>query len=132
VGFDPGHGRADLARAFIEAHAYGIRGNLEDLERAMGTEVSQVCLLGGAARSQAFTQLVADVVGRPIGQAKGPYPAGPAFAWLAARAGGADIEPPAFVGVTVEPGGRDLYEEGYMRYVAAGDAVRQTLAGWVA
>jgi len=132
VGFDPGHSRADLARAFIEAHAYGIRGNLEDLERAMGTEVSQVCLLGGAARSQAFTQLVADVVGRPIGQAQGPYPAGPAFAWLAARAGGADIEPPVFMGVTVEPGGRDLYEEGYMRYVAAGDAVRQKLAGWVA
>jgi xylulokinase len=132
VGFEPGHSRADLARAFIEAHAYGIRGNLEDLERAIGAPAGRICLLGGAARSRAFTQLVADVTARPIGQVAGAYPAGRAFAWLAARATGAEVEPPAFIGDTLEPGDSDLYEEGFMRFVAAGDAVRSELSGWTA
>ena len=135
LGFEPRHGRAHLARAFIEAHAYAIRSNLEDLERAIGRTSSRVSLMGGAARSPAFTQLVADVTGRAIGQVDSGYPAGRAFAWLASCAleGGAD--PPVFAGRTVEPdagepsaGGR--HDEGYRRFLAAGEAVRSTLAGW--
>lgn len=135
LGFEPRHGRAHLARAFIEAHAYAIRSNLEDLERAIGRTSSRVSLLGGAARSPAFTQLVADVTGRAIGQVDSGYPAGRAFAWLASRAleGGAD--PPAFAGRTVEPSGGEasggsVHEEGYLRFLAAGETVRSALAGW--
>jgi sugar (pentulose or hexulose) kinase len=130
VGFEPRHRRADVARAFLEAHAYGIRGNLEDLERAIGEPLGQVRLLGGAARSRAFVQLVADVAARPISQVDSAYPAGRAFAWLAARAAGMDLTPPAFSGETVEPHVSDRYEEGYMRYIEAGDAVQQELSGW--
>ena len=132
LGFEPGHGRGDLARAFIEAHAYAIRGNLEDLERAIGASARQVCLLGGAARSRAFVQLVADVTGRSIGQVDSEYPAARAFAWLAAGATEAVAEPPGFTGQTIEPRDSDRYEEGFMRYVAAGDAVRQGFTGWAA
>ncbi len=135
IGFEPGHVRADVARAFIEAHAYGIRGNLEDLERATGTPARRVCLLGGAARSRTFTQLVADVTGRPIGRVASDYPAGRTFAWLAASAD-ADpataAEPPAFIGDTIEPRDSDALEEGYMRYIAAGEALRGALPGWTA
>lgn len=130
IGFEPRHRRADVARAFLEAHAYGIRGNLEDLERAMGQRVERVCLLGGAAQSRDFTQLVADVTGRAIGQVTMGYPAGRAFAWLAARATDADAAPPTFQGTTVEPQSGEHYEEGYLRYVEAGDAVSAQLAGW--
>ncbi|CAN5436868.1 FGGY-family carbohydrate kinase [soil metagenome] len=136
VGFEPRHGRAHLARAFIEAHAYAIRSNLEDLERAIGRTSSRVSLLGGAARSPAFTQLVADVTGRAIGQVDSAYPAGRAFAWLASLAleGGAD--PPVFAGRTVEPSGGEpsgsgVHEEGYLRFLAAGETVRSGLAGWM-
>jgi xylulokinase len=133
IGFEPGHARADVARAFIEAHAYGIRGNLEDLERATDATASRICLLGGAARSRAFAQLVADTTGRPIGRVAGGYPAGRAFAWLAATAGpAAGAEAPGFDGETIEPHPSDALEEGYMRYIAAGDALRQTLPGWSA
>ena len=133
IGFEPGHARADVARAFIEAHAYGIRGNLEDLERATGAPASRVCLLGGAGRSRTFAQLVADTAGRPIGRATGDYPPGRAFAWLAA-AGDADAtpDPPDFVGETIEPRQSDALEEGYMRYIAVGDALRQPLPEWTA
>ncbi len=133
IGFEPGHTRADVARAFIEAHAYGIRGNLEDLERATGGAASRVCLLGGAARSRSFAQLVADTTGRPIGRVASDYPAGLAFAWLADSAGSAHgAEAPAFDGETIEPRPSDALEEGYMRYIAAGDALRQELPGWSA
>ena len=121
-----------MARAFLEAHAYGIRGNLEDLERAIGEPLGQVCLLGGAARSRAFVQMVADVTARPVSQVDSAYPAGRAFAWLAARAAGTDAPPPAFSGETVEPQIGDRYEEGYLRYAEAGDAVQRELTGWAA
>jgi len=133
IGFEPRHSRGDLARAFIEAHAYGIRGNLEDLERAIGAPTHRVTLLGGAARSPAFTQLVADVTGRPIGRATSGYPAGRAFAWLARSAHpAAPAEPPAFEGETIEPRDRDAHEEGYARYLAASDALHRALPGWTA
>jgi sugar (pentulose or hexulose) kinase len=131
IGFEPRHSRGDVARAFIEAHAYGIRGNLEDLERATGAPASRISLLGGAARSSAFTQLVADVTGRPIGRATSEYPAGRAFAWLARSSHLAGLaEPPTFDGETIEPRDRDVHEEGYTRYVAASDALHRTLPGW--
>jgi len=130
IGFEPRHSRGDVARAFIEAHAYGIRGNLEDLERATGATASQVCLLGGAARSRGFIQLVADVSGRTIGRAASDYPAGRAFAWLARSTDG--VDPPAFEGEVMEPREHEAYEEGYRRYLAAGDALHRTLPGWTA
>lgn len=132
IGFEPRHRRADVARAFLEAHAYGIRGNLEDLERAMGQPIGQVSLLGGASQSHDFTQLVADVTARQIGQTDAGYPAGRAFAWLAARAADTGVPPPTFSGTIVEPHISDRYEDGYRRYIQAGDAVRGQLAGWAA
>jgi sugar (pentulose or hexulose) kinase len=133
IGFEPGHARADVARAFIEAHAYGIRGNLEDLERATGKVANRICLLGGASGSRAFTQLVADTTGRPIGRVASDYPAGRAFAWLAASAGTTESsQAPPFIGETVDPRPNEALEEGYVRYTAAGDALRQTLPGWTA
>jgi sugar (pentulose or hexulose) kinase len=132
IGFEPGHRRADLARAFIEAHAYGIRGNLEDLERAIGEPLGQVRLTGGAARSPSFVQLVADVTARTISRVDSEYPAGRAFAWLAARATGGDATPPVFTGEDIDPVDSDRYEEGYVRYIAAGDALCGTLSGWAA
>lgn len=132
IGFEPRHDRAALARAFTEAHAYAIRGNLEDLERAMETTVRQVCLLGGASRSPFFSQLVADVIGRPVSRAAGAYPAGRAFAWLAARAIGQVSAPPAFSGETIEPSSSGAYQEGYARFTAATDAVRREMSGWAA
>jgi xylulokinase len=131
IGFEPRHSRGDVARAFIEAHAYGIRGNLEDLERATGAPAIRVCLLGGAARSRGFVQLVADVSGRTIGRAASEYPAGRAFAWLARSTEGV-AEPPAFEGEVVEPRESEAYEEGYVRYLAAGEALHRSLPGWTA
>ena len=130
VGFEPEHDRADVAQAFIEAHAYAIRGNLEDLERAMGGPASRVCLMGGAARSADFVQLVADVTGRVISLPDSDYPAGRGFAWLATRGLGESLPPPSFEGTVIEPSEPAAYEDGYRRFIAAGDAIGSALMGW--
>jgi xylulokinase len=132
IGFEPQHRRADVVQAFIEAHAYAIRGNLEDLERALGRPATRVCLMGGAARSARFDQLVADVTDREISLVHGVYPAGRGFAWLAARGLGRSLPPPDFEGTVIEPREPAAYEEGFRRFVAAGDAIDSALAGWVA
>jgi sugar (pentulose or hexulose) kinase len=131
-GFEPRHTRADVARAFLEAHAYAIRGNLEDLERVLGAPARDVRLTGGASRSTAFCQLVADVIGRPLTRAAGAYPAGRAFAWLAARAAGGAAAAPTGQGDRVEPRARGAYDAGYRRFAAAGDTVERELPGWPA
>jgi sugar (pentulose or hexulose) kinase len=132
VGFETEHRRADVAQAFIEAHAYAIRGNLEDLQRAMGVSAGRICLMGEAARSARFGQLVADVTGREISVVDSAYPPARGFAWLATCALGEPMRPPIFEGRSIEPREPDAYEAGFRRYVDAGDAIASSLAGWVA
>jgi sugar (pentulose or hexulose) kinase len=131
VGFEPEHRRADVAQAFIEAHAYAIRANLEDLERVMGDVATRVCLMGGAARSSRFNQLVADVTDRDISLVQGVYPPARGFAWLAARGLGQPIAPPRFDGTVIEPIDPAAYEDGFRRFILATEAIDGALAGWV-
>jgi sugar (pentulose or hexulose) kinase len=127
VGFEPGHERSDVARAFIEAHAYAIRANLEDLERAAGSPFVEVLLLGGAGRDRAFAQLVTDVLERPLRRPDGAYPPGTAFAWLARRAQGGSAEPPTAAGDVLEPATGDEYGDGYRRFLEMDDVIRHGL-----
>ena len=58
--------RGDLLRSMLEATAYALRANLEQLESVSGTRVERLHVGGGMSRSQLFTQIVADVVDRPV------------------------------------------------------------------
>jgi sugar (pentulose or hexulose) kinase len=122
LGFEPRHQRGDVARAFIEAHAYAIRANLEDLERAIGQRSDHIDLLGGAGRVHAFAQLVSDVIGRPVRQVGNAYPPAAAFAWLVRRAQG-EATPPAFEGTILEPADHAAFADGYGRFRAADDVM---------
>ncbi|MFV2065074.1 MAG: FGGY family carbohydrate kinase, partial [Chloroflexota bacterium] len=130
IGFEPRHRRADVARAFIEAHAYAIRANLEDLERALGSAFTEVRLAGGAGRVREFAQLVADVLGRPLQQVRSDYPAAGAFAWLAAGAQVAAL--PQVSTEQLDPTGGDAYEDGYRRFCEADTSIHREFAGSVA
>ena len=61
-GLDPDHGRADLVRAVYEGLAYAIR----DCYERIGRPISTIRLVGGAARSPFWTQMIADVAGVPV------------------------------------------------------------------
>jgi autoinducer 2 (AI-2) kinase len=114
--------QGDLARSALEAVAYAIRANLEQLEEIAGAHASSVALGGGMTASSVFPQIVADVLGRPMAVARSPQTsavgaaaiASPAFGLhdtigqaIAAMSGGTrSVEPNNQVSATYE----DCYE----------------------
>jgi xylulokinase len=135
AGFGLGTTRGELVRGVLEGTAMELRLNLERME-AGGAPVTELRNTGGGARSRAWVQLKADVLGRPVklvdvaenaafgaaclaGQAVGLFPS----------AGGAAAR---FVQIveTVEPRPLSVsaYEEDYQRYRALYPAMREARA----
>ena len=64
-GLDYAKTRAHMARAVMEGVAYSLRHNLEAAKSA-GAEVGVMRAMGGSANSHFWTQIKADVTGKPI------------------------------------------------------------------
>jgi xylulokinase len=65
IGLRPEHGRGHLLRSLLEALAYWLRENLElSVQHTNLAPDSEVVAIGGATRSQFWTQLKADVCAR--------------------------------------------------------------------
>jgi len=128
VGFTMAHGPADVARAFVEAHAYAVRANVDDLERAVGGRpFERVLVTGGAARDADFRQMLADVTGRVLSVPDVSDSAAVGGAALAARALGVDHRPVPVAVLTVQPRPDEGYEAGYRRYLAVFEAMQAHL-----
>jgi len=54
----------DLYRSLQEAVGYGIRHNIEEMEKA-GTRADRVMAIGGASESRHLMQIISDITGRP-------------------------------------------------------------------
>lgn len=65
AGLALGHTREHLMRAILEGVCYDIRTNLEVM-RELGIAASEVRVTGGAARSEVWMQIQADVLGVPV------------------------------------------------------------------
>ncbi|MEM4566450.1 MAG: FGGY-family carbohydrate kinase [Archaeoglobaceae archaeon] len=63
-GLTLGHSRGDIARAVMESVAFEVRTNVEVME-SLGIKVEELRLDGGAARSQLWNQIFADVLRKP-------------------------------------------------------------------
>lgn len=63
-GLSAAHDRAHLARAVLEGLAFACRDVSERLER-MGLQTDRVLLLGGGSHSETWSQIRADVLGKP-------------------------------------------------------------------
>jgi len=59
------HDRFDFARAIMEGVAFGVRRAVEDF-RKHGTEIRSITVMGGAAKSDVWIQMIADITGVPI------------------------------------------------------------------
>ena len=64
-GLGPRHAKAHLYRALMEGAAFSVRALFERLER-QGFAARRLILAGGGARSRLWTQIRADVLGKPI------------------------------------------------------------------
>ena len=77
-------GRAEFARATLENIAYALRANLERVEAVAALRTLQIDLGGGLSRSQLFSQVLADVLGRPVRVSAQPSVSGLGAAMCAA------------------------------------------------
>ena len=130
LGLRPGTTADDVARAFVEAHLFAVRANLEDLEGVLGCPARTVLVTGGAAAHRAFAPLLAEVLGREVTVPEVGQPAALAGAALVARASGQPVgeagepAPPARV---VPAGDPAPYQEPFERFLAASAALRAHL-----
>jgi len=65
IGLSLKHTRADMARAVMEGVVFDLRWTLEEIQAA-GVCVNEMKMVGGAAGSPAWPQVVTDVTGIPV------------------------------------------------------------------
>jgi len=121
--------RGDMLRSALEAAAYAIRANLEQIEAVSSAAVARLALGGGMSRSALLAQILADVVDRPVDVARTPETSALGAAMLAFAAIGTygsiaeAMEAMAPGGRIVVPRAADSaeYEDYYMRWCQLSD-----------
>ena len=72
LGISLSTSRADLARALLEGVSMQMRWLADEVEAALGMPFDKMRFVGGAALSDVWATVLADVVGRPIEQLDNP------------------------------------------------------------
>ncbi|SDQ72258.1 FGGY-family carbohydrate kinase [Thermostaphylospora chromogena] len=133
VGLSSAHGSGHLARAVLEATAYGLRHIADSLPPV---PIDTLVCAGGPASSPLWCKIKADVLEVPVevptetGLAAygAALAAGAGAGWwpMPGRAeGGAWPRPAA---TTIHPSPSRVYRDGYRRFLALGDAAERRLA----
>ena len=65
TGITLDHDRFDFARAIMEGVSFGVKRGLEDF-RSNGSKIKQLIIVGGAAKSNIWCEMIADVTGVPL------------------------------------------------------------------
>ena len=123
VGLRPDTAAAEIARALLQAHAYAVRGNVEDLQRALGRPAREVVVTGGAAADGELPALVAAVLGRDVRVSR-QGGAAEAGGYLVRRALGEDVRLPDLPDDVVPAGDPEPWQQPYERWRAASAAAR--------
>lgn len=118
---------ADVRAALLEAHAFAVRGNVEDLCRALGRDATAVVVCGGAAADGRLPALLAEVLGRDVHHAPGPSGAACAGAALVGRAVGAHAHQPGLPPTVLPAGDAARWDPLYRRWCDAHAALRAAL-----
>lgn len=66
LGWQGAHGKAHFYRAALEGIAYELRLQTDGVDAVLGTPVDRFYAMGGGSRSPLWSQLVADITGRPV------------------------------------------------------------------
>jgi len=62
IGLTTSHTRGDIYRAALEAIAFGIRHNVEEMRKS-GTKITRIAAVGGGTKGSLWTQIVSDITG---------------------------------------------------------------------
>lgn len=125
--FKVSHTIGDVARAIMEGVCFGVRGNLDELERVAGKPFSRVVFTGGAARAPVWAQMMADITGRTLVVPHVPEPAAVAGAVLVQRGSGEVAPVPSLAADCYVPheGRAKAYEPLYRRYLEVFERMQQ-------
>ncbi|MBC7374041.1 MAG: FGGY-family carbohydrate kinase [Frankiales bacterium] len=126
LGLRPDTTAGDVRAALLEAHAYAVRGNVEDLERVLGRRASAVVVCGGGAAGR-LPALLAQVLGRDVHVAHGSAAVARAGAALVGRAVGAHAHLPGLPGRVLPAGDAGAHDEAYARWCAVHATLRAAL-----
>jgi xylulokinase len=66
IGWSGYHGRQHLYRALLEGVAFELRLTTDGVADDTGVPIERYLAMGGGSRSRLWTQIVADVTGRPV------------------------------------------------------------------
>lgn len=138
AGLNASHTQAHMTRAVLEGVAFAIKDSVQ-LMRPLGAVPDSAVLIGGGARSQAWRQIFADVLGLPL-KTVGPAEGAPLGAAMlaavgvgafssVAEAGGAWLSTEGQTDPDVDTSA--AYEDAYQRYVSLYPALENWFAGGV-
>jgi xylulokinase len=70
LGWSAIHGKAHFYRSILEGIAFEQKLINQGIEKALGSKIEEILLLGGGARSQLWCQMVSDILNVPMGVAR--------------------------------------------------------------
>jgi len=128
--FNVSHQLGQVARAILESVCYGVRGNLEQLERVAGERFETVLFTGGSAGAPLWAQMMADVLGRPLCVPQVTEPAASAGAQLVLWGQGSeDVLPgPPVTLYEPDPTRTEQYEPHYRTYLDVFEKMQEHFA----
>jgi xylulokinase len=72
LGLSLSTSKADVARAMLEGISMQMRWLADEVEQAIGVDFGAIRFVGGAAQSDLWSAIMADVLGRPVEQIANP------------------------------------------------------------
>lgn len=63
-GFSSTHKRSDFIKAILESAGFGIRWNIEIIEKKLQSSIKQIIAVGGHSRSSLWTQIKSDITSK--------------------------------------------------------------------
>jgi xylulokinase len=125
LGMSLDTGRTHLVRAMVEGTAFNAGWLLPAVERFTGRQMTEIVLGGGAARSRAWAQILADVLDRPVRRLREPDTAvARAVALVAMGCTGDDAMVRTGSVHHPNPAHRGRYEAMQQQFIAAFEATR--------
>ncbi|MCA0172152.1 FGGY-family carbohydrate kinase [Bacillus sp. RAR_GA_16] len=71
LGFDQRHSRYHIYRSILEAIAFNIKNNIDEMVEEINLELHEVVVIGGGSKSDLMMQILADVFNLPVHRRKG-------------------------------------------------------------
>ncbi|MBT2738319.1 FGGY-family carbohydrate kinase [Bacillus sp. ISL-7] len=66
IGFDQRHTKYHIYRSILEAIAFNIRNNIDDMLAEIDVELKDLIVIGGGSKSDVMMQIIADLFGLPV------------------------------------------------------------------